>query len=55
LYQRLKFAQTAAALKRVPSWNLIPRRRLNVYVLPSREILQVLASIPVTEVLPSLS
>ncbi len=35
LTHRSKFAQTAAALKSVPSWNFTPWRRLNVHTLPS--------------------
>jgi len=31
LNQRLKLKQTAAALNCVPSWNLPPRRSLNVH------------------------
>jgi hypothetical protein len=55
LYQRLKFVQTAAALNGVPSWNLMPRFRKNVYVFPSRAIFQRVASSGLIVVLPGTS
>ena len=35
LYQRSKLAQTASALKSVPSWNFTPSLSLKVQTLPS--------------------
>jgi hypothetical protein len=55
LYHRLKFAQTAAELNGVPSWNLTPRRNVNVQVLPSRLGVQRVANFGCNCVVPGFS
>ena len=52
LYQRSKLAQTASALKSVPSWNLTPSRRVNVWDLPSGADSHSVASSGSTSVVP---
>jgi hypothetical protein len=55
LYQRLKFAHTAAALNGVPSVNLTFLRSANVHDLPALEPFQLVASDGTTVVVPGLS
>ena len=52
LYQRLKFAHTAAASKGVPSVNFTFLRRLNVHALPAADDFQLSASAGTTFVVP---
>ncbi len=52
LNQRSKFAQTASALKSVPSWNFTPSRRVNVCDLPSGAVSHAVASSGSTSVVP---
>ena len=52
LNQRSKFAQTASALKSVPSWNFTPSRRVNVCDLPSAAVSHSVASSGSTSVVP---
>ncbi len=54
MYQRSKFAQTAAASNGVPSVNFTPSWRWKVQALPSAEVSQLLASSGTTSVLPGL-
>jgi hypothetical protein len=53
LYQRSKFAQTASALKSVPSWNFTPSCRVNVHFLPSSDDSHSLASAGTISVPPA--
>src|SRR6186997_1742360 len=56
LIQRSKLTLAAAALKSVPSWNLIPDLSLKVYVRPSSLIVQLSASWPTISLpVPGLS
>src|SRR5918999_3311547 len=52
LYQRSKLAQTASALKSVPSWNLTPSRSVKVWDLPSGADSHAVASSGSTSVVP---
>src|ERR671916_379057 len=52
LYHRSKLAQTASALKSVPSWNLTPSRRVKVWDLPSSADSHLVASSGSTSVVP---
>ena len=54
LYQRLKLAQTAAALNGVPSVNLTFGRSANVHDFPAFDDFQLVASDGATVVVPGL-
>ncbi len=54
LYQRSKLAQTASALKSVPSWNFTPSCRVKVVLVESSFVVQSVASSGAGSAVPGL-